>query len=1134
MTDAVLGISPYETYLDAGAVTRLPDEAAVLGDNIFGPKRDQDLFAMVAALVASGRTNALQALYSGDSPLHAVIRDRVGSAHDRGFAARAGAPFRPAEPAVSHAVRALAGLGLALADNDPSPQWLQAALAWHEEARWAPATLSVPWSPAELSSGDPRLRERLELLAEIAGPRRQAVHVVSAAMTLRCLAHPSVKPNAAILIFDPGTGSGGVARGLRSLGSNITVLFDLGQDGIKAQLRATAANGLPPCLIADPERMSLLAADEDFQHALSLAWHQAGHGLGAMVLWSIETAEGPQRYLTGESLGAAFAVIIDEVRRLRRPLAGMLAVRRLVSRNAVIGKIDDLGYLQSVEGYDTKLTAFGQEEPASFGRTGKIIIPQTDHQKAAAASRPIEPKPELVPVGQWKQAAHRARSSARRVLVRDFLVIATVVALVAAGMLIEHQNAINGQQSRLAAASRFAEQSETVDTTNPVQAAMLAAAAWKIAPNPTTRDSLLNVLAQPVRGVLDTGSSPVYGVGFSPNGALLATAEQDGAVQVWSVAAHREVGQPFRLPSSDNLRATAIFSPNGKILAAAGTGRGNVDSVVELRDATTGRRFASLTTGSDTEADALAFSPNSQILAISTVYGKALLFNVLTRKWVNTSLSDDSSIMSGLAFSPNGNILATASVGGKVQLWNAARHEEIGRPLDVDNSGGWTTVAFSPNGNILATGTRGANGQISLWNVSNHHRIGAPATSCSPNDETFSPDGQVLAIACSDGNTRLFDVVNEQEINPPLTVNQSQAWAVAYSPDNSTVATGSANGTVTLWDADAFRQVGGYMNTRTQPTGVAYSPSGKMIATADANGTLQLWDVASHQQIGPSVIADKRKIWNTAFSPDGKLLATAGDDGSARIWSIATRSQLGPPMTIKGQTVFSVAFSPNGKLLASGGTDDNARIWDVATHQEVGKPLNTGDAVIHLAFSPNGRILATGTYEGTDELWNVANHRLIATLTTNGGLFGPLAFSPNGKIIATSSQEGVIQLWNTGTGSEIGQSFEADDMSIIGMAFTDGGRVLATGSVDGTARLWDIATDHEIGAPISTQLSIAGMAFNPTGKMLAIVSGDYATLVDVTLPDNLFSAVCSIASGQSLAAGSWQAAGIQAEQVCPN
>jgi WD40 repeat protein len=1136
MTDVILGLSPYEAYLDASAAPRLADQAATLADNLFGPKRDQDLFALMAALVAHGRTSSLELIYAGDTPLHAVIRDRVGSRHDRGFAGRAGAPFRSAEPAVSHAVRALAGLGLTLAHDHPRPEWLAAALAWHEEARCAPPMLVVPWSPAGLAGDDPRLRQRLESLAEVAGARWQEAHVVSVAMTLRCLAHPSVRPNAPALLY-PGNGSvvvadspagrqsSRVARRLRSPGSKITVLFDQGQDGIKAQLQATTASRLPPCLIADPERMSLLAADAGFQDALRRAWQLAGQGLDAMVLWSIETAEGPQRYLTGESLGAAFAVIIDEVRRVRRPLASLLTVRRLVGRNAVVGKVDDLGYLQSVEGYDTKLTAFDQ--------TGKVIIPQTDLLKATAASRLIEPKPELVPAGRWKQAARSARGSARRVLVRDAAILATVAAVVAAAIILVHQNAINGQQSRLAAASQFAAQSESLDTTDPVQAAMLAAAAWKLAPTPSARDSLLDVLAQPVRGVLHTGRSPVYGVDFSPNGALLASVEEDGAVQVWNVASHREAYRPFHLADSHNERAMAIFSPNGKFLAAAGTGTGNVDSVVQVRDVETGRVFARLSTGSDTEAVALAFSPNSQILAIATGYGQAYLFDLLIKKWVGRPMTDNSAIMTGLAFSPKGNILAIANLKGRVQLWNAATQQEIGSPLVVDTSPGWTTVAFSPNGDVLATGTAGVNSQISFWNVSTHRLIGTTLeSSCAPNTETFSPDGQVLATACADGNTRLFDVDTEQEVTPPLAVDQTQAWTVAYSPDDSTVATGGADGTVTLWDADGFRQMGGYVNVKTPASDVAYSPNGTTIATADFNGALQLWSVASRQQVGSTMIADKQELWNAVFSPNGKLIATSSYDGSARIWSTATDRQIGPPMTTKGQTVYSVAFSPNGKLLASGGTDDYARLWSVATHREVGAPMNAGEVITHLTFSPNGRILAIGTYAGFDALWNLDTHRRIATLTAYGSLYGPLAFSPDGKVIATATEQGVVQLWNTMTGGEIGKPFETDDQLIIGMAFTDNGQILATGSQDGTVRLWDVDTDQEIGSPFTAPQAISSLAFNRSGKILAIAYGDYISLLDVALPANLSSAVCGIASGESLPASSWQAAGIPAEQVC--
>jgi WD40 repeat protein len=61
----------------------------------------------------------------------------------------------------------------------------------------------------------------------------------------------------------------------------------------------------------------------------------------------------------------------------------------------------------------------------------------------------------------------------------------------------------------------------------------------------------------------------VNGVAFSPDGKLLATAGEQGIIQVWSLAG-QEVGVPF---SADTGRGGSVngvaFSPDGKLLATA-------------------------------------------------------------------------------------------------------------------------------------------------------------------------------------------------------------------------------------------------------------------------------------------------------------------------------------------------------------------------------------------------------------------------------------------------------------------------------------------------------------------------------------------------------------------------------------
>src|SRR3954447_5139938 len=111
-------------------------------------------------------------------------------------------------------------------------------------------------------------------------------------------------------------------------------------------------------------------------------------------------------------------------------------------------------------------------------------------------------------------------------------------------------------------------------------------------------------------------------------------------------------------------------------------------------------------------------------------------------------------------------------------------------------------------------------------------------------------------------------------------------------------------------------------------TALAYSPDGTTLASASWDGTITLWDINSGQprrtlagHVGP--------VNGVAFSPDGTLLASVGQDTVLRIWDVATGDQR-LKLTGHAEPILTVAFSPDGTTVATGGQDTWVILWDVA------------------------------------------------------------------------------------------------------------------------------------------------------------------------------------------------------------
>jgi len=207
-----------------------------------------------------------------------------------------------------------------------------------------------------------------------------------------------------------------------------------------------------------------------------------------------------------------------------------------------------------------------------------------------------------------------------------------------------------------------------------------------------------------------------------------------------------------------------------------------------------------------------------------------------------------------------------------------------------------------------------------------------------------------------------------------LSGHSYDVTSIAFSPGGNTLASGSDDNTIILWDVASRQPIGQPLSAHSNSvTSVAFSPDGNTLASGSEDNTIILWDVASRQPIGQPLSGHSNSVTSVAFSPDGNTLASGSNDTTIILWDVASRQPIGQPLSGHSYFVTSVAFSPDGNTLASGSDDNTIILWDVASRQPIGQPLSAHSYVTGLAFRPldGGNMLVSGSRDRSIILWNL-------------------------------------------------------------------------------------------------------------------------------------------------------------------
>ncbi|MFD9907025.1 WD40 repeat domain-containing serine/threonine protein kinase [Streptomyces sp. NPDC059063] len=286
-----------------------------------------------------------------------------------------------------------------------------------------------------------------------------------------------------------------------------------------------------------------------------------------------------------------------------------------------------------------------------------------------------------------------------------------------------------------------------------------------------------------------------------------------------------------------------------------------------------------------------------------------------------------------------------------------------------------------------------------------------------------------------------------------LPGHRQSVHSVAFSPDGRTLASGSLDKHVRLWDLRAGEPRVPIRLHSSLPAAVAFSPDGRTLVTA-CSRLVEFWNLdtgMSHRTLKvPGVLSTLACV---AFSPDGRMLATGADERVVRLWDVHS-SAPGFALRCSGGNVLSVAFSPGGHSVAVGGNSRSIRLWHVPSGELIRKLSREHDHTT-LAFSPDGRILATGHADGVITFWETRTGDVRRQLKAHADKPLSMAFSPDGALLATAYHNRSIGLWDVDTG-EFQRSLTGHTGPVTTVAFSPDGAALASGSQDKTIRLWSL------------------------------------------------------------------------------
>jgi len=410
-------------------------------------------------------------------------------------------------------------------------------------------------------------------------------------------------------------------------------------------------------------------------------------------------------------------------------------------------------------------------------------------------------------------------------------------------------------------------------------------------------------------------SNSAWSISFSADGKQLLTLAGAQNLLLWDLT-----GEPTvrRVSSHSMSMWSAIFSPDGKTIATVSS-----DQTLRLTDTAT-LEVKEVLRGHGHEVWSVAFSPDGQLLATGGKDQKVMLWSGEAPK---RSLSVPHQGIMRPSFSPDGKLVLTWSLQGSElanTLWNLRDGSLATRVA------GARAMAFTPDGRQVVRWSVG-NSALELVSIETGEVTPVALEGVGEQNgglqyRSCTADWRALLAVDALGQVGIWETVSGKLIKrfqgPPSPISVG-----ALSPDGRFVALGEQRESIVhLYDHQSGRawQLKGHKDTI---RGLAFSPDSATLASGSLDGRIRLWNVET-RALQKELPGHMEETSDVAFSPDGRTFASINLRNSVKLWHVATGREL---VSWESPHVGGwVRFSPDGRFLAVTTQTNSVQFFEAA------------------------------------------------------------------------------------------------------------------------------------------------------------------------------------------------------------